>query len=57
MKKRITIRLNDAEIEFLEKIKREHGFDYSNIIRFCINFVMLFKNTKEFRKLVDRMPK
>lgn len=57
MKKRVTIRLKNAEMEFLENIRKKYGFDYSTTIRFCINFVILFRGTEEFKKLLRRMPK
>jgi hypothetical protein len=56
MKRRITIRLSDDELEFVEEMKKK-GIAPSTLIRFCINFVMFMKNTEEFKKLVEKLPK
>jgi hypothetical protein len=56
MKRRITIRLSDDELEFVEEMKNK-GIAPSTLIRFCINFVMFMKNTEEFKKLVEKLPK
>jgi len=56
MGKKITIRLSDDELEFVEEMKKR-GISPSTLIRFCINFVMFMKDTEEFKKLVEKLPK
>lgn len=56
MKKVVTVRLSDDEIRFIESLAHK-GLNPSTVIRFCIDFVMMMKATKEFERLVGKLPK
>jgi hypothetical protein len=55
LKKVVTVRLSDDEIEFLDSMFKK-GVNYSTAIRFCIAFVKFVRGTKEFKELVESLP-
>jgi len=56
MKKKITVRFSEDEIQFIEEMKTR-GINPSTLIRFCLNFVMFIKDKKEFVNLIKKLPK
>ena len=55
MKKRITVRFSDDEIEFIEEMKKK-GINPSNFIRFCVIIVKIILHDEEvLRKLIKKL--
>jgi hypothetical protein len=56
MRRRVTIRLSDDELEFVEEMKKK-GIAPSTLIRFCLDFFIFIKDHKDFKKFVDKLLK
>jgi hypothetical protein len=52
MKRRITIRLSDDELEFVEEMRKK-GIAPSTLVRFCLDFFIFIKDHEGFKKFID----
>jgi hypothetical protein len=55
LKRVVTVRLSDDEINFLDSLFKK-GINYSTGIRFCIAFVKFIREMPEFKKMVEALP-